>query len=59
MPHPNLLHPGPLPLRQSTADPYPTGEAQTQFCLSLLGSLGPGTHKVCWSPLRVSGGNGA
>ena len=35
-----------------------TGDAQTQFCLSLCGSLGPGAHKVCWSPLSVSGGYG-
>ena len=32
-----------------------TGDAQTLFCLSLLGSLSPGGHKVCSSPLSVSG----
>ena len=31
-----------------------TGEAQTQFCLSLCGSLGPGAHKGCLSPLSLS-----
>ena len=35
MPDPGLLHPATLPLQQSTADPYPTGDTQTQFCLSL------------------------
>ena len=34
------------------------GDAQTQFCASLCGSLGPDAHKVCLSPLSVSGGNG-
>ena len=33
-----------------------TGDAQTQFCLSLFGL--PGVHKVCLSPLSISGGNG-
>ena len=40
MPYPRLLHPGPLSLRQSTADPYLTGDTQTQFCLSLCGISG-------------------
>ena len=33
-----------------------TRDAQTLFWLSLCGSLGPGAHKVCLSPLSVSGG---
>ena len=36
-----------------------TGDTQTQFNFSLLGSLGPSVHKVRWSLLRVSGRNGA
>ena len=32
------------------------GDTQTQFCLSLCGVLGPGAHKVCLSPLSISGG---
>ena len=32
-----------------------TADTQTQFCLCLCGSLGPGTHKVCLSPLIISG----
>ena len=32
-----------------------TADTQTQFCLCLCGSLGPGTHKVCLSPLSTSG----
>ena len=31
------------------------GDTQTQFCLSLCRSLSPGVHKVCLSPLNVSG----
>ena len=37
---PGLLHPEPLPLQQSTADPYPTGYTQAQFCLSFCGVSG-------------------
>ena len=33
-----------------------TRDAQTQFCLSLCGSLGPCVHKVCLSTLNISGG---
>ena len=40
MPYPSLLHPEPLSLRQSTADRTFTGDAQTQFCLSLCGIPG-------------------
>ena len=32
-----------------------SGNTQTQFCLSLCGSLGPAAHKVCLSPLNGSG----
>ena len=34
-----------------------TGDAQTQFCISFCGVLGPGVHKVCLSLLSISGGN--
>ena len=37
MPYPSLVHSEPLSLWQSTADLYLTGDAQTQFCLSLCG----------------------
>ena len=40
MSYPRLLHPEPLPLWQATADPYPTGDTQTQLCLSLCGVSG-------------------
>ena len=36
----------------------PAGDTQTQFWLSLCGVSGPGAHKVCLSPLSVSGGYG-
>ena len=35
-----------------------TGDAQTQFFLSLCGVLGPGAHKVYLSPLSFSGSEG-
>ena len=35
----SLLHPEPLPLWQSTADPYSIGDTQTQLCLSFCGGL--------------------
>ena len=35
-----------------------TEDTQTQFCLSLCGSLGPGAHKFCLSPLSVTGSYG-
>ena len=42
-----------------TADPYLHRRcSDTVLSQSLRGSLGPGVHKVCLSPLRVSGGNG-
>ena len=42
-----------------TADPYlHRRRSDTVLSQSLRGSLGPGVHKVCLSPLRVSGGNG-
>ena len=34
------------------------GGTQTQFCLSLRGVPGAGAHKVCLSPLSISGRNG-
>jgi len=43
-------HSSPLLTRTSA------GDTQTQFCLSLCGSLGPGVHMVCLSPYKVSGG---
>ena len=35
-----------------------TGDAQTQFCLSLCGVPGSCGHKICLSLLGISGGNG-
>ena len=46
MPHPSLLHPEPLPLRQATADPYPTELLKHSSVSVSVGSLGPGAHKV-------------
>ena len=59
MPYPSLLHPEPLPLQQSTADLYfHRRHSNTVLSQSLGGSLGPGVHNVCLSPLSVSGRNG-
>ena len=53
MPHPKLLYPEPL--WQSTADPY---LLRRHSNIVLSQSLGPGVHKVCLSPLSISGGYG-
>ena len=59
MPYPSLLHPEPLPLWQSSADLVPPQERlKHSFVPVSVGSLGPGVHKVCLSPLSVTGGNG-
>ena len=59
MPYPSLLHPEPLPLWQSSADLVPPQERlKHSFVPVSVGSLGPGVHKVCLSPLSVSGRNG-
>ena len=44
-------------LKQPTAEPY-LHRRHSNTVLSLWGSLGPGAHKVCLSPLSVSGGYG-
>ena len=41
-----------------TADPHLPGATRTPSVLVSLGSLGPGVHKVCVSPLSISGGYG-
>ena len=56
MPYLGLLHPEPLPLQQATADPQET--LKHSFGSVCVGSLGPGVHKVCLSPLSISGGYG-
>ena len=62
MPYPGLLHLEPLPLQQSTADPYlcrrhsNTVLSQSLWGLWVLGR--GGGHKVCLSPLSVSGEDG-
>ena len=54
MPYPGLLHPEPLPLWQATADPYLHRRYSNSFGSVSVGSLSPGAHKVCLSPLRAS-----
>ena len=46
------------PLQQATADLTSSGDTQHSSVSVSVGSLGPGAHKVCLSPLRVSGGYG-
>ena len=47
----------PLALWQATADPYfCRRHSNTVLAQSLWGSLGPGAHRVCLSPSRVSSG---
>ena len=52
---PGLLHPEPLPLQQSTADP---DLCRRHSNTVLAQSLGPGAHRVCLSTPSVSGGYG-
>ena len=52
MPHPGLLHPEPLALRQATADPY-TSAGDTQTLKGRSGSVSvgsPDAHKVLFKP---------
>ena len=55
MPYPDLLHPEPVPMKQSTADPHLHRRHSNTLLSVSVGSLGPGAHKVCLSPLSVSG----
>ena len=55
MPYPGLLHPECLPLQQATADPYRLRRHSNSPGLVSVGSLGPYVHKVCLSPLSISG----
>ena len=55
MPYPSLLHPEPLPLWQATGDPYLIQETLKHSSVSVsVGSLSPGVHKACLSPLSIS-----
>ena len=58
MPYPGLLHPEPLPLPQVLLTLISTGDTHSSGSVSVA-SLGPGAHKVCLSPLSVSGRYGA
>ena len=58
LPCPGLLHQSPCPCGRPLLTRTSSGDAHTQLCLSLVGSLGPSAHKVCLSALTVSGGNG-
>ena len=48
----------PCPCRRPLLTCTFTGETQTQLGSVSVGSLGPGVHKVCLSPLSISGGYG-
>ena len=48
----------PCPFRSPLLILTSTGDAQHSCISALVGYLGPGVHKVCLSPLSVSGGNG-
>ena len=57
-PYPGLLQLEPLPLWQSTADPYLHRiHSNTVLSVSVV-SLGPGVHKVCLIPLSIASRNG-
>ena len=50
MPFPSLLHPEPLPLQQSTTNPYPTGDTQTSSVSVSLGVSGPWCAQGLFEP---------
>ena len=52
MPYPGLWHPEPLPLQQSTADPYLCRRHSNTVGSVSVGSLGPGVHKVFFEPFE-------
>ena len=58
MPYPSLVHPEPLPLQQSIADPYLHRRHSNTVLSQSLWGLWVLVHKVCLSPLSVSDGNG-
>ena len=58
LPYPSLLHPESLSQWQSTADPYLHSRLSNTVLSQSVASLGPGAHKVCLSPLSISGGTG-
>ena len=55
---PRSAAPEPLPLEQSTADLHRHRRCSNTVVSVSVGSLGPGAHKVCLSPLSISSGNG-
>ena len=55
---PRSAAPEPLPLEQSTADLHRHRRCSNTVVSVSVGSLGPGAHKVCLSPLSISGGYG-
>ena len=55
---PKSAAPEPLSLWQSTAGWYLHRRYSNTVLFQSVGSLCPGLHKVCFSPLSVSGGNG-
>ena len=58
MPYPSLLHTEHVPAADHHP-PVPPQEMLKHTSVSVaVGSLGPGAHKVCLSPLSVSGGMG-
>ena len=55
---PRSAAPEPLPLEQSTADLHRHRRCSNTVVSVSVGSLGPGAHKVCLSPLSISSGFG-
>ena len=57
MPYPSLLHPEPHACGSPLLTRPSTGDTHSSVSVS-VGSLGHGVHKVCLSPLSISGRNG-
>ena len=55
---PSLLHPSPFPCGSPLLTRTPQEMLKHSSVSVSVGSLGPGVHNVCLSPLITSGGNG-
>ena len=53
---PSLLHPEPMPLWQSTGDPYLLMRQSNSSVSVSVASLCPGVHKICLNLLSISDG---
>ena len=55
IPYPGRLHPEPDPCDSPLLTGTSTGDAKHSSVSVSVGSLGPGAHKICFSPPSISG----